>query len=292
MTSIAITTRHPTLFVIASQSGIMDMLGDFIWPKENGPVENILRLVDFGLMFVLPFPTQMITMVAGLFGYDLQALGKHIDKMLGLNNIEGLANLNIQDAASKLIPGLSVEEQKAYIDQTLSSNNAHDQYFPLTASQMNDKMVKEAALVGSAVKLLSNMAKTWSRKRRLGQVAPMSKKMMVGVGAMATARIAVTGVLSMLAWLVKLAYKFVTTSATVMLKNPVKSLLAAGAVGIGLSQYGDDYDPKEDDGEADKIGGKAGDILDKEAKYMLKGKPTTFKKKLEFIIDQTILGVN
>lgn len=294
MNAIAIPISHPTLIKTANAEDFLSFLGDFVWPSNNGPVENILRLVDFGLMFVLPFPMQVISIVGSMFGYDLQALGRYIDKELGLKKISDLASLNHQDASTKLLGGIPVDNQVSLLQefaQTQEQQN-YDRSFSTTAGEIEVSLMEKEAAASGAGKLLLHLFKNWSNKGIAKGTSSAFKAMIKTLGGKRTLATMVMGTVALVGWLIKVAYKIVTTPVKLLLRNPGKALVGAGAVGVTYSMYGKDSDPRgEDENAGEKeLTGELGEFLNKTTKKILKGTPKTFRGKIEQEVDKTMMG--
>lgn len=103
--------NHPSLVVTALDvSEIMSMAGGFLWPKDQGPFENLLRFADWGTWLVGGPVFTTIVILASVLGYDFQALGRWLDKTLGTKKFEDILQLNLKDAIDKILGGFSAEE--------------------------------------------------------------------------------------------------------------------------------------------------------------------------------------
>jgi len=272
-----ISISHPTLISNASfVDGALSSIGTFVWNPKNGPTENILNLVDFGLLFVLPFPMQLITLVASLYGYDLATLGRHIDTTLSLRTLGDAAAIEIDPAVEKLLAGLPPSEQKKIMDDFTKSTAQNAGQFPLSKATMNEFGFEKEAGLGVAAKYL---AKIFGKK----EVSPMLKETLATRGSRGLLGTIVFGIIGFLKWIVSTAVKIVGFSATKIINNPGKAIVGAGGVAIRMSQMSDV------DG-SDFLSNMFGDKLNKASNSLLKKSPTDFRGKVEKVIDETIMG--
>lgn len=76
-------------------------LPDIIWEHDAGPMENIFRWLDRGLIVFSGGTLSLIMLACTALGFDLQSLGKMIDEELGLKDVADLTKVNSDIVTSK-----------------------------------------------------------------------------------------------------------------------------------------------------------------------------------------------
>lgn len=120
--SIAVQTTYPSLY---AEAGILDTLtstlGEMVWPSDQGPLQNILGMAEFGASFFLPGWGQIIYFVASALGLSLGGLGAWFDKLLGLKTVSDLTSINLSEAAQKIIGSFSSDQLNQMMDDSVQA---------------------------------------------------------------------------------------------------------------------------------------------------------------------------
>lgn len=113
---------HPTLYASAGiAETLASVAGGLMWPEGQGPFQNMLRLVEFGSMFVLPGVAQIIMLLASLLGFTLEGLGAWIDQILGVSSFEDLLNMDLTTMASRIMEGFTPEQMNEFVKESVNS---------------------------------------------------------------------------------------------------------------------------------------------------------------------------
>ena len=81
---------------------IPGIIGPMIWDSNKGPVENLLGLVDLGMMIIPSGITQLVFVISNVLGLNGAALGRYIDKTMGWKTLGDLASDNLDRTVHKL----------------------------------------------------------------------------------------------------------------------------------------------------------------------------------------------
>lgn len=109
------------------EAGLWDFatekIGEFFVPKDAGPFEMMMRIAEFGAMFVTGGVSNAILFVASLLGIGLQDLGKGIDKFLGIRSLRDLAGASAMGLASKITGYSDADLQRMQAAGQIQSKN-------------------------------------------------------------------------------------------------------------------------------------------------------------------------
>lgn len=126
----------------------------FLWDSSKGPFENLLSLGQGAVMLFGPIHMKVITGLATLFDLDLSALGKKIDEILNLRQIEDIDKITPENAAETFAP--HINEMLATAAFTDFKNGIYKKSF-----------IKEAGLVGMLVSFFATAFK-WIKRLAIG----------------------------------------------------------------------------------------------------------------------------
>ena len=137
---------------LVAEAGLMSWLGDFIWPENVGPFEELFRVAEFGGMFCTGPIANTLLWVASIFGVGLQDLGRKIDEFLGMHSLKDLAGKNPKDIVAQLV-GMPAEA----LDRMQKAGS-------FTAAASFDQLIIESRLIHKFAKDPQKMTKEeWDR---------------------------------------------------------------------------------------------------------------------------------
>lgn len=84
-------------------------LYEILWDESAGPIENILALAEYGLMFLPGMRIATILMAA--LGLGPKQFGAFLDNTLNLKSLDDLLNLDVYKAANVVVGEGEEEEQ-------------------------------------------------------------------------------------------------------------------------------------------------------------------------------------
>jgi hypothetical protein len=108
---------HPTLIINA---GILDVAKEFMWPEDNGPLQNVGRLLDVGAWFIPLGWSQLLLLLASLLGLNFEGLGKFLDEALGLKTPADIANVNVDESILNIFGKLAPDQANDLMRSAIS----------------------------------------------------------------------------------------------------------------------------------------------------------------------------
>lgn len=152
--------------------GVMSL----IWDDSAGPVENILGLVEYGLVFVPGW--RLSTLIMTALGLGPKSFGKWIDNYFGLKDVKDVeAKLANPESAAKQILESAIEDvEKEASTVSLSSKTIKKSArLSLARSKFFRKILRNSGLLGMFARFLGGILK-WAKVISLGGLGAVSLK--------------------------------------------------------------------------------------------------------------------
>lgn len=144
---------------------------DLVWDDKAGPVENIMGLIEYGLVFVPGW--RLTTIIMAALGLGPKRFGKWIDQKYGLNTLDDVETKlsNPEKVATEILEdtiGLQSESSYKPISKKQMIKNAR-------SSALFSKILGSKGLVSMFAKFISSIIE-WAKKLSLGGLGVLSLK--------------------------------------------------------------------------------------------------------------------